>query len=338
MKNRVVSFGEIMGRLSPPNNERIVQATNFNINYGGAETNTSVMLSNLGVETCFFTAVPNNLVGQAAVNYLNRYGINTRNIVRTGDRLGLYYFECGNSIRSSRVIYDRKNSSVTECDIEKYDFESIFEGAEWFHFTGITAALGENCLAVLKKSIKVAKSKGIKISIDLNYRRQLWSYDEFKKVVMPLLKDVDLCIGWIDLDQTGDFKMLNAAKDTLDNEYFKRVFSRMCKEFNIKYMATTLREAFSSSENALTGIIYKDGEIVRSKRYNFGIVDRVGAGDAFAAGLIYKLLEDTNMKDVVEFATAASSIKHTVLGDSNIVSEEEILDLVGNSSGGEVKR
>lgn len=327
-----------MGRLSPPNNERIVQANSFNINYGGAEANTSVMLSNLGIETCFFTAVPNNLVGEAAVNYLNRYKINTKNIVKSGERLGLYYLECGNSIRSSRVIYDRKNSAVTECEVEKYDFESIFEGAEWFHFTGITAALGKNCVKVLKKAIEVAKSKGIKISIDLNYRKQLWSYDEFKRVVMPLLKDVDLCIGWIDLNQTGDFKMLNAAKDNLDDEYFKSVFSKMCNQFNIKYIATTLRETFSSSENALTGIIYKDGKIVKSKRYNFGIIDRVGAGDAFAAGLIYKLLEDDNIKDTVEFATAASAIKHTILGDSNIVSKDEIMDLIGNSSVGEVKR
>lgn len=325
-------------RLSPPNYKRIVQTQSLDINFGGAEANTSVMLSNLGVDTKFVTALPRNSLGDAAINYLNSYGLNTEYINRCGERIGVYYFESGMSLRNSRVIYDRKNSAITNCDIENFDFNAIFEGATWFHFTGITAALGNQCLTVLKKAIEVAKNKGIKISVDLNYRKQLWAYDDFKKTMMPLLNDIELCIGWIDLDKKGEYKVLDASKNGLNDEYFSRVFTRMQDEFNIKYISTTLRETYDSSYNALTGIIYDGNSLYRSKRYEFDIIDRVGGGDAFAGGLIYKLIENTNINEVVEFATAASVLKHTILGDSNIVSKSEIMDLVNGASVGEVKR
>lgn len=327
-----------MMRLSPPNYKRIVQTQSLDINFGGAEANTSVMLSNLGVDTKFVTALPSNSLGDAAINYLNSYGLNTEYINRCGERIGLYYFESGISLRGSRVIYDRKNSSITDCNIEDFDFDAIFEEATWFHFTGISAALGEKCLSVLKKAIEVAKDKGIKISVDLNYRKQLWTYDEFKETMMPLLNDVELCIGWIDLDKKGEYKVLDASRSEMDDSYFQNVFSKMQNKFNIKYLSTTIREAFNSSYNALTGIVYDGKEIYRSKRYEFNIIDRVGAGDAFAGGLIFKLLQKDNIKDVVEFATAASVLKHTILGDSNVVDESEIMDLVKGASSGEVKR
>lgn len=331
MRSKVITFGELMMRLSPPSNEKILQTKSLDINFGGAEANTSIMLSNLGVDTAFITALPKNVLGSKAINYLREYGVNTDYIIRSGERIGVYYLEPGISVRRSNVIYDRVGSSIAESNIRDYNFEDIFKDAEWFHFTGITAALGENVLDILKKAIKGARDNKLKISVDLNYRNKLWSYSEFKSVMCDLIKDVDLCIGWIDLESNSEYKSMDIVGSNINYEYFNRVFKQMREQFNIKTIATTLRETLDVSTNALTGIIYSDGILYQSKRYEFSILDRIGAGDAFAGGLIYKLINNENYKDSLEFAVASAVIKHTIKGDSNIVDESEINDLLSGS-------
>lgn len=339
MGKKIVTIGEIMLRLSPPDFKRFVQSESLNISYGGAEANVAVMLSSLGLNPYMVSQLPDNQVAQGAIKYLKGYGVNTDYIIRKGNRVGLYYFEKGTSIRGSKVIYDRANSAITEANLEDFNFDEIFQDAEWFHFSGITPALGPNCVKLLEKAVSVAKEKGLKISVDLNYRKQLWSYEEFEKTMMPLIKDVDLCIGWLNLDESNkDYKVADFSKSQFDMTYFEKVLGLMAEKFNIKHVATTLREGFSASHNALSAIAYSDGKLHKSKRYDFNIVDRVGAGDSFASGLIYKLVKEASIEEALEFGVAAAAFKHTIQGDANLVTEEEVMDVVKGEALGAVKR
>lgn len=340
MTKKVITMGELLLRLSTPGYKRFTQAESFDIVYGGAEANVAVSLGNWGMKSYFVSQVPDNPIGQSALNYLNRYGVNTDYVVRDGDRLGVYYFEKGNSVRPSKVVYDRANSAITQVDADKIDFDEIFKDADWFHFSGITPALGENCIKLAEKAAEVAKKYGVPISLDLNYRKQLWSYEEFEKVMPGLLQNVDVCFGWLSSveGEAGEYKVADFTKEEVDLERFANVFSKMREKFNIKYMVSTLRENFSASHNALSALIYDGNEIYQSKKYDFTIQDRVGAGDAFAAGLIYKLVQGENHKDALEFAVAAGVLKHTVDGDANLVAESEVNELVKGNVSGSVQR
>lgn len=339
MKKKVVTFGEILLRLSTPDKKRFVQSESLEIVYGGAETNVAVALSNYGLDSYLITQLPNNPLGDSAVNYIRRYGVKTDYVIRGGNRLGIYFLEKGTSIRPSKVIYDRNASAITSINVEDFDFMEIFKDAGWFHFSGITPALGENCIRVLQKAIETAKSLNVPISVDLNYRKGLWEKEEFERVMIPLIRDVEVCIGWISCVE-GNYSSTieDFANKELNKERFTNIFSKMREQFNIKYITTTLRENYSASKNGLAAIIFDGNELYQSKKYIFDIEDRVGGGDAFASGLIYKLIGGKSHEEALEFGVAASTIKHTILGDFNLSSEMEVNELLNGNTSGSVKR
>lgn len=340
MNNKVVTMGELMLRLSTPQHERFVQAKCFDAVYGGAEANVAIALSNFGLDAYFVSKLPCNLIGESALNYIRRFGVKTDYIVRGGKRLGIYFLEKGTSIRPSKVVYDRSDSSMKTAEPEDFDFDEIFKEADWFHFSGITPALGENCIKIVKKAVETAKKHGVKISLDLNYRNQLWGIEEFERVMPDLLQDVDVCFGWLSsIEQDIDnYKVADFAKEEVNLKRFEKIFSKMIEKFNIKYVVTTMRENFSASHNALSAIIYDGKQIYKSKRYDFTIEDRVGGGDAFAAGLIYALVTGKDPKKALEFGVASSVLKHTISGDANLVMVDEVMDIINGNISGSVKR
>ncbi|MGL4773318.1 MAG: PfkB family carbohydrate kinase [Clostridium sp.] len=339
MKKKVVTLGEIMMRLSPEGNKRFLQTSRFDINFGGAEANVSVLLSHFGIESTFITKVPNNPIGNMALSYLNSNGVDTSKIIRGGDRLGVYYFEKGLSTRNAQVVYDRKASAMAELNTNDFNLENIFKDADLFHVSGITPALGEEAIKLTKKCIDYCKENNIKVSLDLNYRSKLWSYKEFNDVMMDLVRGVDLCIGWIDLTRENtEFKPVKFEDIEEEKKYFNKVFKLMKEELGVKNIATTLRETISASENTLRGLIFNGKEIIYSNKYKFEIIDRVGAGDAFAGGLIYKLLETQDYKEIIEFAVSAGVYKHTVEGDALIATVEEIEGVTKGMLAGGVAR
>lgn len=339
MKKKVVTLGEIMMRLSPNQNKRFLQTSNFEINFGGAEANVAVLLSHLGLESTFVTKLPSNPIGEMALGYLRTNGVNTNNIAIGGERLGVYYFEKGISTRNAQVVYDRKSSAMAESTINDFNLEEIFKNASLFHVSGITPALGKETINLVKESIDYCIKNNIKVSIDLNYRSKLWSYKEYTKVMTELVRGVDICIGWIDLTSSNE-EFTQVKFNNIDEEkaYFNNVFKLMKEELGVKNIATTLRETLSASENTLRGLIYNGEEIIYSSKYKFEIVDRVGAGDAFAGGLIYKFLEEENYEKVIEFAVASGVYKHTIDGDASIATVLEIESVMKGMLAGGVAR
>ncbi len=337
---KVVTMGELLLRLSTPGYERFTQAQSFDIVYGGAEANVAISLANWGINSCFVTELPDNPIGQSAVNNLKKYGVNTEYIHRAGDRIGIYFFEKGTSVRPSKVVYDRANSAITKVNADDFDFDEIFKDADWFHVSGITPALGKNCIQLTEKAIEAAKAHNVPVSIDLNYRNKLWSIEEFERVMPELLKGIDVCFGWLTSveGKQSEYKVADFSKGELDEERFKDIFGKMIEKFNIKYVVSTLRENYSASHNGLSAIIYDGKELYRSKKYDFSIHDRVGAGDAFAAGLIYGLVQGENHKEALEFGVAAGVLKHSIDGDANIVTEKEVLELADGNVSGSVQR
>lgn len=340
MSKKVVTMGELMLRLSPQGHKRFVQSESFDAVYGGAEANVAVSLANFGLDTYFVSKIPNNLIGESALNSLKKFGVKTDYVSRGGDRLGIYFLEKGTSIRPSKVVYDRANSSMATADVEDFDFDAIFKDADWFHISGITPALGQKAINITKKAIEAAKQNGVKISLDLNYRKQLWGIEEFEKVMPELLQGVDLCFGWLSSveEKKKEYKVADFAKDEIDLKRFEETFGKMIEKFNIKYVVTTMRENFSATHNALSAVIYNGKEIYKSNRYDFEIEDRVGGGDAFAAGLIYGLLMEQDYKKALEFGVASASLKHTINGDANLVSVDEVMQVVNGNTSGSVVR
>jgi len=335
--SKVICFGEIMLRLSPPGYQRFEQAGSFDIIYGGGEANVAVSLAGFGIDTAFITKVPDNPIGQSALNELRRYGVETQNILRGGDRLGVYYLEKGASQRPSKVVYDRGHSSVSEADPSEYNWEDIFAGSSWFHFTGITPALGEHARAALLEGCKCAKSLGVKISCDLNYRKNLWSTEEANKTMSELMDFVDICIA-NEEDAEKVFGIRAEGTDVtegmLNYSGYKDVARKLADEFNFTKVAITLRESLSANDNNWAAMLYDGDEYHFSEKYPVHIVDRVGGGDSFAAGLIYGELSGMSSGDALEFAVAASCLKHSIEGDANHVSVSEVKSLMqGNSSG-----
>ena len=322
----VVTFGELMVRLQPFNYERFVQANNLEFSFGGGEANVAVSLANYGLDAAFVTKLPAHAIGQAAVNSLRRYGVDTSMITRGGDRVGIYYNEKGASQRGSVCIYDRANSAIQLASTADFDWDAIFEGVDWFHFTGITPALGENVVELCREACKAAKAHGVKISCDLNYRGKLWTREQARAAMTDLCQYVDVCIS--NEEDAKDVVGIEAeATDIyggkLNAEGYKSVAKQLADKFHFEKVAITLRESHSAFDNGWSAMLYDaaSNEYCFSKKYELRIIDRVGGGDAFASGLIYAMLHNYRAMDMINFAVASSAIKHTIHGDANITDD-----------------
>lgn len=338
---KIVTMGEIMLRLSTNGYKRFVQSDNFDVCYGGGEANVAVSLANYGEDAYFVTKLPAHEIGQCAVNSLRSLGVNTQYIVRGGDRVGIYFLETGASMRPSKVIYDRANSAISEADPKEFDFDKIFEGADWFHFTGITPALGKTAQELTESALISAKRHEVTVSCDLNYRKKLWTPAQARECMTKLMKYVDVCIGnEEDAEKCLGFKPGNTdvLSGDLELEGYKDVFTKMKEAFGFKYIATSLRESYSASDNGWSALCYDGNEFYRSKKYQVRIVDRVGGGDSFSAGFIHGMLKYKDYKKALEFAVGASALKHTIPGDFNLVSESEVETLINGDASGRVQR
>lgn len=338
---KVVTMGEIMLRLSTPGNQRIIQSDSFDVCYGGGEANVAVSLANYGHDTSFVTKVPNNLIGDSAIAALRKFNVNCDYVARGGERLGIYFLETGASMRASTVTYDRAHSSIAEADPEDFDFDAAFKDADWFHFTGITPAISDKAAKLTEEALKAAKRHNLTVSVDLNYRKKLWTPEKAQKVMTNLMQYVDVCIGnEEDAEKVLGFKPGNTdvTSGQLELSGYKEIFKKMIDKFDFKYVASSLRESHSASDNGWSACIYDGNEFYHSTKYDIRIVDRVGGGDSFASGLICGLLDNKPMKEALEFGVAASALKHTIPGDFNMVSREEVDALVGGDASGRVQR
>jgi 2-dehydro-3-deoxygluconokinase len=341
MAPKVVCFGEIMLRLSTPGYQRFMQAESFDVTYGGGEANVAVSLANFGLDSYFVTKVPANPIGQCAVNHLRRFGVNTGFIARGGDRLGIYFLESGASQRPSKVVYDRAHSAIAEAKPEDFNWPEILAGAEWFHFTGITPALSDAVAEITLKAVKTAKEMGLTVSCDLNYRKKLWTPEKANQVMSRLVKYVDICIAnEEDAEKVFGIKAADTdiTRGTLSDAGYRDVARQLVEHFGFKWVAITLRESRSASDNGWSALLYNGKEYFKSRKYDIHIVDRVGGGDSFSGGLIYSLLSGKKPQDAIEFAVAASCLKHTIPGDFNIVTVDEVETLAGGNASGRVER
>lgn len=344
MNKKVVTLGEIMLRLSTPNNEKFIQADEFDINYGGGEANVAVSLANYGHNAQFVTALPANELGDCAIAALRKYGVCTKNIARCGERLGIYFLESGSSMRPSKVVYDRAHSSISTATEADFDFDAIFEGADWFHFTGITPAVSDSAAALTEAALKAAKKHGVTVSCDLNFRKKLWTSEKAQKVMTNLMQYVDVCIGnEEDAELVLGFKpgKTDVTSGELELAGYKSIFEQMVDKFGFKYAISSLRVSHSASDNGWSACIYsgETKEFYHSKEYSIHpIVDRVGGGDSFAAGVICGLLDGKDFKSALEFGVAASALKHTIPGDFNLVTRKEVETLAGGDASGRVQR
>jgi 2-dehydro-3-deoxygluconokinase len=339
--SKIVTLGEIMLRLSTPGFERFEQTRHFDVVYGGGEANVAVSLSRFGHETYFVSKVPKNEIGEGAIQALQKYGVHTDYIRRGGSRLGIYFLETGASMRASKVIYDRAHSSISEATLEEFNFDHIMKGADWFHWSGITPALSENAFLLTKKACIAAKKAGVMVSVDLNYRKKLWSPEQAQSVMKELMHYVDVCIGnEEDAALVLGFvpKGLDVTKGHVDKVAYEDIFKQMKQAFGFKWMASTLRESYSATHNGWSAVLYDGIIFYQSKHYSIQpIIDRVGGGDAFSAGLIHGLIHK-KAQDALEFAVAASALKHTITGDFNLSTEEEINQLIQGNGSGRVQR
>ena len=339
--SKIVTLGEIMLRLSPKGNYRFVQSDSFQVIPGGGEANVAVSLANYGHASYFVSKLPAHEIGQIAVNGLRRYGVNTDYIVRGGDRVGLYYAETGASMRPSKVIYDRANSAIAEADPSDFNFDEIMEGADWFHWSGITPAISDKAAELTRLACEAAKRHHVTVSVDLNFRKKLWTSEKAIAVMRPLMKYVDVCIGnEEDAQLCLGFKPdADVEGGKTDAEGYYGIFKGMMKEFGFKYVVSTLRESFSATHNGWKALIYDGKEFYQSKHYNINpIIDRVGGGDSFSGGLIHGMLTYKDQAKALEFAVAASALKHTIPGDFNVVSTSEVESLAGGNANGRVQR
>ena len=338
---KAVTFGEIMLRLNPEGYLRFVQADKFEASYAGGEANVAVSLANFGDEAAFVTKVPAHEVGQCAVNALRHYGVDTRYMIRDGARLGLYYVEKGASQRGSKVIYDRAGSAIALAKREDFDCDAILDGADWFHWTGITPALGGELPEIVLDALKKCREKGITVSCDLNYRGKLWSREKACEVMGRLVPYVDVLIA-NEEDAKDVFGIEAAGTDImsgkLNKEGYVDVAEQLTKRFGCKAVAITLRGSISASENNWAGMLYTGGKSYLSRNYLIKLVDRVGGGDSFGGGLIHAMMQGMEPQDVIEFAVAASCLKQTIEHDFNQVSEKDVLSLMGGNASGRVQR
>lgn len=338
---KVVTFGELMLRLEPPGYLRFVQTENLSATFGGAEANVAISLANFGVDSCYVTKLPSHEIGQAAVNSLRKFGVNTQYIVRGGPRVGIYYNERGASQRGSKCIYDRAGSSIQLSKPEDFDWKQIMQGTSWFHITGITPALGPNLVQSCIEAAEEAHKAGATVSLDLNYRAKLWSREEANKAMTELCKYVDICVA--NEDDAADVFGIKAentdtTKGELSTEGYKSVARQLMEKFSFKKVAITLRTSINANRNDWQALLYDGKDFFFSKKYEIWIVDRVGGGDSFTAGLIYSLLSEKSNQEAVEFAVAASCLKHTIEGDFNMVSVAEVEKLASGNASGRIQR
>lgn len=340
-KKKVVTMGEIMLRLSPPQYQLFEQAQNLEVVYGGGEANVAVSLSRFGLDSSFISKVPKNPVGLSAVAYLNRFGVNTDNMILGGDRLGVYFLEKGYSIRPSKIFYDRSNSAFSLSKLEEYDFEEVFSGADWFHISGITPALNEELFVITKEALRIAKEKGLTTSCDLNYRSSLWSFDTAREKMAELMEYVDVCIGVEPLQLLGsdgkDIKdQLLPSQPTVED--YKPIIKEIQERFNINHLAMTFRKSLSVNRNRLYALLSDGKDFYQSQKVEVEIVDRVGAGDSFSAGLIYSLINDFEPQKVIDFATGCFALKHTLEGDMNLLTAADIEQYINHRDSFSIKR
>ncbi|KAA3615264.1 MAG: sugar kinase [Calditrichaeota bacterium] len=341
MKKKIVTFGEIMLRLAPYNYERIVQANQFQAQYGGGEANVAVSLANFKNEVFFASALPQNPIGDAARNQLRNYGVNTEFVLRRGSRVGIYFLEHGASIRPSKVTYDRSNSSISEVKPGMFDWDNILKGKDWFHTTGITPALSDSAAETTIEAVKKAKEYGLTVSCDLNYRNKLWSKAKAKEVMSEVIKYVDVIISNEEdaADVFGiEAESTNVTSGKISVDHYKSVAKQLKELANAKYVAITLRESISASDNNWSAMLYTADEFYLSRKYPIHLVDRVGGGDSFGGGLIHSLVNNNEPQEALEFAVAASALKQTIPGDMNLVSESEVLTVVNGDISGRVQR
>jgi len=338
---KIVCFGEILLRLGPEGYYRFNQTDRFKVNYTGAEANVAVALSRFGFKTEVVTRLPDNDIGKAAIETMHKHGVGTENIKIGGERIGVYYIEKGASQRPSKVIYDRKNTAISEAERNDFDWEKIMEGASAFIFTGITAALGKNLPSIIEDACVVAKKKNVMVFCDLNYRKNLWSPEEAQSVMKNIVKNVDVLIG----NEEDTEKVLgikagetNVTEGKLDLKSYEKVAENLKKLYGFKFIATTLRTSISASDNGWAGMLYSDGKIFHSKKYNIRLVDRVGGGDSFASGLMYAILSGYENQRALEFAVAASCLKQTIELDFNLVTVDEVISLMEGNESGRVER
>ena len=341
MAKRVVTFGEIMLRLAPNGYYRFFQNDQLQATFGGGEANVAVSLANFGLDAAYVTKLPKHTIGQAAVDSLRYFGVDTSKIVRGGDRVGIYYLEKGASQRGSVCIYDRAHSAIQEAGREDFDWDAIFEGADWFHFTGITPALGQNLVDICLDACKAAKARGVKISCDLNYRGKLWTREQARGAMTQLCQYVDVCIS--NEEDAKDVFGIEAENTDiyggkLNKDGYRFVAKQLADKFGFEKVAITLRTSLSASDNDWAGMLYDGKDCCFSKEYHLHIVDRVGGGDSFGGGLIYALLSGKGSQAAIEFAAAASALKHSVEGDFNRVSVSEVEKLAGGDGSGRVQR
>lgn len=338
---RVVTFGELMLRLAPQGYLRFLQEPCFQATFGGGEANVAVSLANFGVDATFVTKLPSNDIAQSAIKELKGFGVDTSFVARGGNRIGIYYLEKGASMRPSKVIYDRANSSIAEAVQADFDWDSIFDGADWFHFTGITPALSDSVASITEQALKVAKAKGVKVSCDLNFRKKLWSREKARDVMSKLMPYVDVLIANEgDADDVFGIKPQDNDVESgkINRNGYTQVAKKLIDDFGFESVAITLRESISANDNNWGAMLYTNGKAHFSKTYPVHIVDRVGGGDSFGAGLIYALLNGYNNQDAIEFAVASSALKHTIEGDYNRVSVEEVEQLRKGNASGRVQR
>ena len=338
---KTVCFGELMLRLAPEGYLRFVQADTFGATYGGGEANVAVSLANYETEVKYVTKLPKNDIGQAAINSLRRFGVDTSDIVRGGPRVGIYFLEKGASQRPSKVVYDRAGSSIALAEAADFDWKKIFADADWFHVTGITPALGDNVAEITIEAAKTAKKMGLTVSCDLNYRKNLWSKAKAGETMAKLMPYVDVCIA--NEEDAGDVFGIHAENTDitggkLSHDGYISVAKQLTDRFGCAKVAITLRESISASDNNWAAMLYSKGEVCFSKRYPIHIVDRVGGGDSFGAGLIYGMKSGMSDQETLEFAVAASCLKHTIEGDYNQVSVDEVKKLAGGDGSGRVQR
>lgn len=338
---KVVTFGEIMLRLQTPDYQRYIQAKSFDAVYGGGEANVAVSLANYGHDAYYVTKLPENPLGAACESELRKYGVHTDYIARGGERLGIYFVEKGASQRASNVVYDRAHSSISTAKTGDFDWDKIFDGAKWFHFTGITPAVSDDAAKISLEACKAAKARGVEISCDLNFRKKLWSSEKAGKVMGELMQYVDVVIAnEEDAEKVFGIKasQTDITSGKLSDEGYKEVCQQLIDRFGVKKVAITLRESISASVNNWSALLYDGKDFYKSKKYTINIVDRVGGGDSFGGGLIHALLENYSMQDTIEYAVAASCLKHTIEGDFNLVSESEVKALMGGDGSGRVQR
>lgn len=338
---RVVCFGEIMGRLNPEGYLRIGQANKFELSFAGGEANATVSLANYGLDAVFVTKLPDNELGKAVIKTLRGYNVNISEIVFGGERLGLYFVEKGASQRPSKVIYDRKYSSISTAKKEDFDWNRIFNGTNWFHFTGITPALSDDAASICNDACKVAKKKGVTVSCDLNYRKNLWSSEKAQKIMGELMQYVDVCIAnEEDAEKVFGIKAVstNVSIGKLNYKGYISVAKQLVDRFGFKKVAITLRGSISASDNNWAGMLYANGETWFSKNYLIHIVDRIGGGDSFGGALTYALILEYEPQRAIEFAVAASCLKQTIEFDFNQVTVAEIEKLLSGDVSGRVQR